>query len=501
MEEAIEKARKAVAECNLKSDSSHLKTIKTLLASLGACKKYIKDSAQSDRGCAQRIARSFDEILEQLPSMRLHVDDKSEAHTRRLAEDHLEKIQQQLSAVAKELEKQKKQEIVDWVKKHPVFGELKGKLAGELPKGAYVLLFRKSGEVGVELLTQTSKDDRVFTRFKPHEFKDAAKLHCYYQGKKTVVGAAIIAEKELVAVIGEVARPENVEDLLGHLLALSSEAASTPVREFLQSNTALKELHELSSRHKLPKQSYVLLFQSRSGQADGCDSSLELWERTTADGRTVTRFWPNEFADKYKLFDAFRDKPAVVGAAVIRENQLVKVIGRLPEPEEGKDQLQLILKESRLVMERPVFDFLEENQVLKGLNELANAGTLAKDVHVLLFAQAEAGKVEILAKPVGKMKSQARIPLAEFDSAKLLHARFSTGKRVVGASVVGQEKSAQTKTAGAASSRERADHGDSYRRQSVAAPKEVVLAAFGRTPLRVGHLATADTLRRLGINI
>jgi hypothetical protein len=489
MEHLFEKASKALADYNPKSQESYLKTLKTLSAAVASCRAYIKENAQTDRGCAQRIARNLDQLLEALPGNKCSAEDISALHTRRLAEAHVDLIQKDIAARIKELEEGKVQAIQDWVRQHPVFGELKRVAQGALPDGAYALLFEKSADGELKLVTQKSHDGRIFTRFRPAEFKVDQRLYKGFKGRAPVVGAAIIAEKELLLLIGSVPEPQGEStDRLRHLLAVSNQAASLPVRDFLEQYPALKELNELASRHKVPKQAYILLFQSGEGETP------VLMTKTSADGRTITRFWSNEFSDKYKLFESFRHKPAIVGAAVVQDNKLLHSFGQLPEPQEGQSQVEVLLSESRKVLDQPLLDFVSGNEVLAGLNQFAAGENARADAYVVLFELLAGGTLAVLPIKSKGSQRQVRIPVGEFSTARAIHDKLAKGPPVIGASVIRAE-AAPVRKGQASQSDERKRMG------SAPAAKPVVLAAFGRTPLKSGHLATPETLRRLGIDI
>lgn len=490
MERALEKARKAVAECNVKSESSYLRAVKAMLSAVASCREYIKENAQSDRGCAQRITRELDEILEAMPGGSTYKDDKTSAHTRRLAEARLEVIEKDLSGKLKMLQQEKTKAIHQWVQDHPILKVLKKLSAEQASKGAYALLFEEL-EASPVLVTQSSKDGRIFTRFKMQEFRDDAKVYNTFH-KTSLVGAAVILDKALLQVIGAVPAPENEGDQLKHLLAISNQAAGAPVKDFLENNRCLKELQILASRHKMPKQSYILLFQKHPN----ADDDPELVLRISGDGKTITRFWPNEFADKYKLYDNFRDKPPIRGAAVISQNELIHAFGLLPKVSDGQTQLQVILALSRKVMEMPMLEFLAANDVLSGLHELVVGQAAPREAAVLLFTMAQNGILEVLPWQSGKSR-QSYWPSSEFMAARLVHEQFSKLPKVVGASVLSSVPAGTRQAALAVRSKD--GDGDGRRRGSPVTDKPVVLVAFGRTPLKAGHLASSETLRRLGI--
>jgi hypothetical protein len=668
MEQELEQVKTAVAGYSPSEEGNHQKTLRDLLAAVTACREYVKENSQTDRGCAQRMVRELEEILSSFPGFARLASDKkalNRLHTKQLAEEHMQLIEDHFSELVKNEEKSENKQIHKWVKDHPVLGELKKNIKKASPKGAYVLLFREEGDGALQLITHTTNDGRVFTRIRPHEFRDDIKLHQTYLNEP-IVGAALIVEKDLLAVIGKVPQPdESKEDeaeqkqaQLQKLLSVSSKAAGKPALEFIQINDVLKELHEMSRRRRFPKDSYVLLFQKQGDVADvqsaltsadanvsadveasldsnesgdsaneniadsdaatesevtaesvnedvsnepieadatenieelasedaASDESAEISEESTEieaaaddaedsdaeeadleseeaidsvttfesadssddaqeiaaeessiakrtyasdleivvkksnDGKVISRFWPVDFAIRHKLFDAFRDKPSVVGAAIIKHTELVQTLGVVPQPAEGQTDLAAFMSISRTAVEKPFAEFVADNPVLKGLHEFATGEQGNKESHVILFTQAEGSKLEILSLQRDRGKPIARIPIGDFKNAKILHERFA-GKQVVGASVIsggvmaptrfndrhsappykrGQDGPGNKRPDGPSNKRP----GDGQRgRTQVVDARPVVLAAFGKTPLRQSLLATPENLQRFGINV
>ena len=590
--------------------------MRALLAAMSHCRKYIDEHSQDDKGCAQRIVRDLHDVLAELPTFRPMVGDKSSVnklHTRKLAEGQLGLIHQHIKQLVKEHDQEKTKAVQDSVAAHPVFGQLKASLTKQLPKTAYILLFRQGENGEPELITHKSEDGRVFTRMRPQEFRDDLHLHKTYN-KATIVGAAVIAEKELVAVIGQVPPPTETKDQLRALLSVSSEAAGRPARQFVESNEVLNALHDLARTRKMPKESYVLLFEAAednlaAGAEDSVaaggspldeqdDSGVEAQEplaesglppaatdeetqeplaesglppaatddveaqeplaesglppaatdeetqeplpdsglppaavgdvpplkiviKQGQDGKVLSRFWPSDFAIRHKLFENFRDKPPVLGAAVIREKELLHVIGNVPQPSDNQSPIDALLQASWQAVEQPYVDFVSQHEVLKGLYELSTGEFRTRDVTVILFVQGESGKLEILQHGRDRQRT-ARVPLGQFQNAKALFDRFAK-RPLVGASVLSEdtrEKDQHGRFGKRDGQRNRDDrkrddrrdrddrdgqnkNRDSDKRNDRHSPsrKPVVLAAFGRTPLKVNILATPDTFRRLGLDI
>jgi hypothetical protein len=670
MEETLQIVKKAVAEYDPDRKGKQLKAARTLLSAIVSCRRSIEQSGRTDRASADRMARELDELLATSPSFRSITADKKgddQSHNQQAGE-HLDLIQEHLKSIVKEQQDAEAVISRDWVKTHPVFSELKQWIDNPLPKSAYVLLFRQKPDNALELITQSAQDGRIFTRLRPHEFGNESKLHRIYRGKLKVVGAAVLAEKELLTVIGNVPQPEPNKDQMQTLLALSSKAASRPATDFMEKNFVLKELNELSHKRKLPKDAYILLFRvgpseegepsqqnldeletsgengsaeleangehgsveleandeqgfaeleandeqgsaeleangeqgsdalesnveqgsdalesnveqgsdalkataepgfeldgnnehtsaelkandeqgfaelesndvQRSAEPDGSNEPAsaesqessqldanaaestsdnkqdsvasentdagvpELVTRKSNDGRIITRFWPSDFVVKHKVFDTFRGKPPIVGAAVIKHSELCQTIGRLPQPEAGKTQLEAVLRMSRNAVERPVLDYLEEHEVLKSLHELSN--TLPrKDGEVVLFNLSEQGHLEIMPMINSAGQSRSKIPLTEFQAPKAVHDRFAGRQKVVGASVIGEEQSFRARpTAPGGKGPPDRSPDRSNRRDSAPETRPVVFAAFGRTPLKINLMCTPETLKRLGINL
>jgi hypothetical protein len=667
MEETLEIVKKAVADYDPDRKGKQLKAARILLSAIVSCRRSIEQSGQTDQVSAERMARELDELLANSPSFRSITADKKgddQSHNQQAGE-HLDLIQEHLKSIVKEQQDAEAVISRDWVKSHPVFSELKQWIDNPLPKSAYVLLFRQKPDGSLELITQSAQDGRIFTRLRPHEFGNESKLHRIYRGKLKVVGAAVLAEKELLTVIGNVPQPETNKDQMQTLLALSSKAASRPATDFMEMNSVLKELNELSHKRKLPKDAYILLFrvgtaeegepgrldelgangeqgsaelesnsegaeleandeqgfaeleandeqgstesnandeqgsaeleandeqgstesnandeqgsaeskangeqvfeldgnnehtsaelkandeqgfaelesnEQGSAKPDGSmdataesqessqldanaaestsenkpDSAIapanentdagvpELVTRKSSDGRIITRFWPSDFVVKHKVFDTFRGKPPIVGAAVIKHSELCQTIGRLPQPEGGKTQLEAVLRMSRNAVERPVLDYLEEHEVLKSLHELSNA-LPRKDGEVVLFNLSEQGRLEIMPMFNSAGQSRSKIPLTEFQAPKAVHDRFAGRQKVVGASVIGEEQSFRAKpTAPGGKGPPDRSPDRSNRRDSAPETRPVVFAAFGRTPLKINLMCTPETLKRLGINL
>lgn len=716
MQEILERVRKAVVNFDQQQPGSHMKTMKALLSAMSACRKYIDEQSQTDRGVAQRLARELDEILVALPDFRQFAGDKAAMnarHTKKLAEEHLDEIEKYLKGVVDQERVEKKNELREWVNAHPVFGELRKKCSGKLPKTAYVLLFRAMPGDSLELVLRSANEKQVLTRFRPHEFLDDARVQKAFGRGRPVVGAAVIAERQLVGIIGVVPPPSEKQDQLQVLLAVSKQAAGKPAVDFIQRNEVLRELHQLCRRRKVPKDAYILLFSEdmeapslQASEANGGQTSLDSAEpgvelsemngtghaaapkqsasehagdngaqmapagdeagdeavheqsessgaaavgepsqhsgehehgagagseddtisdgsnaaglgageengvepsdaaeptasqlatddvspgaepesesasngvsahlhaaegdvsgaeegeheseedadaegesesdgeedseesgkrepakivenpkpvrivtRTSHDGKVLTRFWSPDFAVKHKIFEAFRAQPAIIGAAIVKKNELIRAFGHLPRPSGNRNQFSAIMSASKSAVEQPSLDFVAENEVLKGLHDLANKHDFPhREAYVLLFSQNQEGRVDV----VSLDRIGARIPLHEFQYAKAVHDRFAPLPAVIGASVIsggappkgrfgrpddhrhkGGDRSKPGDKKGGGDRKGGFD-GDRRGESGGSGSKPSVVAAFGRTPLKLNHLATPENFVRLGLRI
>ena len=167
MEETLEIVKKAVAEYDPDRKGKRLKAARTLLSAIVSCRRHIEQNAQTDQGCAERMVRELDELLGNSPSIRAITADKKVADQlpdAKLAEEHLNLIQDHLKSIVKEQQEAEAVISRDWIKAHPVFNELKQWIDNPLPKSAYILLFRQKPDGSLELITQSAQDGRIFTR-------------------------------------------------------------------------------------------------------------------------------------------------------------------------------------------------------------------------------------------------------------------------------------------------------------------------------------------------
>jgi hypothetical protein len=503
MQELLERVREVVAAHKPRGREGELRTVRALSPALDACRQYVKDNAATDKGCAQRLARELDSILAGLPTFQ-HLVNPKEAnarHTRRLAEEHLDEIQTYIQKLITEEEDRKKEKIREWVKSHPVFGQLRRVARGKcLPKDAYVLLYEEWAD-GLHLLTRASNDTIVLTRFRPREFTDDLHVYKMFHSKKNVVGAAVVSQRELLAAIGNLPAASENRSQVDIILSQSKKAASEPAIDFVSNHEIFKDLHRLARKRSIPKDAYILLF--RFGQ-DG----FSIVTRAAEDGgKVLTRFWPNDFALEYKIFEEFRQGERVVGAVVIKDRQVLHAFGVLPADDTTDGApVNAILRCSSRAVEQPSLDFIAANEVLTSLHELAGSEQAPRDSFVVLFVEG-AARLEPFAGARG-----CRFDLNDFRSTKLIFDRFNKSARIVGASVIGEPSGRPSPKPApdqpAERGKEKRPGGDkrggdkrSGRPSPMDRPKPAVIAAFGRTPLKMHLLATPENLRRLGLEI
>lgn len=269
------------------------------------------------------------------------------------------------------------------------------------------------------------------------------------------------------------------------------------------------------------------------------EGPIEILTRAGSDGGVLTRYYGNEFSDVRKVFETFGSLRTITGAAVVRGRELMDVIGTVPHPGEGQSQIDVLLSESNHAADKPTRDFMAENEILNSLHELATGNFSDANAKVLLFVEEE-GRLSALVPPAppqreergrgdrkggrpggrgrddrgrGTRDSRGRggnaSLLTDFRYPRDIRNSFRSLPRVVGASVIGEFKSG----GGAGAPRRDSGHGgdnrgsrddkrgkDRGRPEQRPPSKSVVLAAFGRTPLKQNILITEETTRRLGLD-
>lgn len=265
---------------------------------------------------------------------------------------------------------------------------------------------------------------------------------------------------------------------------------------------------------------------------------VEILTRAGSDGGVLTRYYGNEFSDIRKVFESFASQRAIAGAAVVKGRELLQVIGTVPQPHEGRSQLDVLISESNHAADKPTRDFMADNEILNSLHELAT-GDFDSHAKVLLFIEEE-GRLSALVPPPPPQRDERGRPgdrrggrdrnrgrdnrgrddrnadrgrsgkaslLADFRHPRDIRNGFKNLPRVVGASVIGEFKGGQPqrKEGGHGGDNRGPSSRDDKRGRDNRGPqrpqsKSVVLAAFGRTPLKQNILITEETTRRLGLD-
>lgn len=243
-------------------------------------------------------------------------------------------------------------------------------------------------------------------------------------------------------------------------------------------------------------------------------SKLELVSKKAEDGRIITRYRSFDFIDSRSLFETYRNRRPIVGAAIVRERELIKVIGVVPK-EEGRAQVDTLLYHSRQALEKPSLDFIASNEVLMSIHEHSIGQFKQRECTVVLFTEDD-GKPSLLPLQNKMGRAQAKTPIFEFRSPKFVHDRFREEKQIIGASIIGEaagsaSNNAQSNRPGGKdrgrdnrdrNDRDRNDRDrDSFKSRNAAPKNLVVLAAFGRTPLKQNILLSPEILKRLGVDI
>lgn len=533
----LQTIKQAVANYSSQKGASRLPYARELLTALVAIREQVKEAGREDKGIEQRIARDLSDILSEVPVFAHLLADKkaiSRIHNRQGAEEHFEKIQVHLEAAIKDFEEENNRQIKKWVKNHPVLGELRKVINKDkgLPKDAYILLFRKGEDDLPELITRESEEgDRVFARMRSAEFRDDFKLYQqWHDAEQVLLGAAVVVDGKLHAAIGVLPEAGEDKDQLQVINSLSRQATDRPAMEFLAANPVLEGLHALCRRKKLPKDSYILLFTPSAEDPE----KVEIVTKPGAEGKVLTRFYGIDFAMARKIFDTYSCGVTICGAAVINGSELLHSWGKLPPTESEEDEpVSPLLRLSRSAVEKPTAEFLETNEILNSLHQLANDPEFKhKDAQVIMFVELD-GKLTPIPPPRGA-KPGHRWHVNDFKIPKLVRDTFGAAPQIIGASVIGEKEAfvpkhggkgqAQGGVAGAFGTSGSSggfgggggggfgggggdrggsggDRGRGGRggRDDKAPVKSVVLAHFGRTPLKKDLVATPEMFQRLGI--
>lgn len=486
LSEAIEPIRAAVRNYRGEmAEQDKLKAAEAVQQAVSQFKAQVDELEKIDRGATQQAARDLTDVLAEMPELERFLADKkalSKLHTRQLALAHIEMIEEHLKHTLGELGREKQRELHAWARKHPVFGPLR-KLIPKKSDDCYVLLFERGENDALQLITSESNDGRVFTRWRTREFSDDIKLHKTFSNRAPVVGGAVIQGDNLLGAIGDV--PGEGEERLKTLKSLSKAAANQPIREFLESHPVLQSVHELCRKKKLPRDAYILLFESTE------DGAMQIIIRYSDEEKVITRFRAHDFSDPRAVLDRFRDS-TVCGAAVINGSELT-VFGEVPQPQGEQTQLQVLNAISAEAADRPTKGFLSGNTVLAALHEFA-AAQQDLDRQVILFSDATGH--------LAPLDAGHRIALIDFRNPRMIHTQFAKLPSIVGASVIGQQtphRQGPSRPGGDKDDRDRPRHRERDRDRDRIDTKPVVVQAFGRTPLKQSMLLTPDILRRMGM--
>lgn len=166
------------------------------------------------------------------------------------------------------------------------------------------------------------------------------------------------------------------------------------IQDWVKFHPILKGLKRVATK-RLPKDAYVLLFEEKENDRP------QLITRSNREGKVLTRFHPREFADDSRLYKTYHGKAPLVGAAVISKTELIQVIGKVPEPSEGQEQIRALTSISKKAVGQPGRDFIESNQVLRQIHGLCRKRKIEREDFILLFESAE-GKRSATASPLAE---------------------------------------------------------------------------------------------------
>jgi hypothetical protein len=315
----------------------------------------------------------------------------------------------------------------------------------DIPKDAYVLLFKLAQEETQQQATEDLKEEEKQEEITQEPIEQKA-------------------EEEQ-----EEAAPPVTEEEPVQSAAEEEETAPAIVAEEEQAQSAAEEETApavVSEEEPAPPAVAAEETSSDVVTEDPPELPLEIVDKTTAEGKVITRFWSNDFVRKHHLFEMFRDGNPLVGAAVIKDRDLVHAIGILPRPKKNQSQLDAILQHSNKAVQRPSIEFVQNNEVLNGLNQLANDPSTPREAYALLFTRTATTPYFLFTGKFGP-----RIPLEEFKTARIIHQRYGD-KAITGAAVISEQGA-----------------------------RPSVTTAFGRSPLKQSMLATPENFQRLGLPV
>ncbi len=587
--EALNAVKRAVHDYRSRPEGERTPAIRAVHTAVVRLIAQLAELEKTEHGATQQAVRGLSEVLVDLPLLQQFLSDKdllNRLHTRQLALEFIQQIEQHLKTVVDELDLAKTKQHSDWVTNHEVFSALNKAAARKHHVDTYILLFRRGEDESVNLLTRKAKDGRVFTRRRPRDFAQESKIYHDFHKGPAIIGAAIIARNKIEVILGLVPQPAEGQNQLQLLLSISKEAASQPAKDFLAASSILQSVHDLCKAEKIGKDGYILLFTEllpvqQAAETDDCgvsespmdsaaaddseesvdesaasdespdtaasddssepvtadesaepvasDESAEAIEsdesaepvasdestetvasnesaepvasadepaigegqllvRMTDGGMVITRFRAHEFSDSRVVFQNFGKGRTICGAAVVENNKLKNVFGRVTTPKQGESQLQAVLRESNDAVSKPSREFVAANAILSAVRQLATGDFSAKDSQVVLFVET---KGVLTALQVG-------FNLRDFQTSRSLHDRLRSQSEIVGASVIGDFKVVERAVV---ASKDGVTRRPSQSSSAPLAPRLVVLEAFGRTPFKKQMLATAELLGRHGIQL
>lgn len=384
-----------------------------------------------------------------------------------------------------------------FVESHEVLGELfKMSKNRKIHKEAYVLLFELVQEEKVEEAAEASASPELEAAHESEEHHDTEQI------------AAESAEN----------KPEHDEHGSDELSESDDSDIENLDAESLTKESSLDDVDldapDSHDEHGMDGQEHEAESEApKPVEAPKIDlSKLELVSKKAEDGRIITRYRSFDFIDSRSLFETYRNRRPIVGAAIVRERELIKIIGVVPK-EDGRSQVDTLLYHSRQALEKPSLDFIASNEVLLSIHEHSIGEFKQRECTVVLFTEDD-GKPTLLPLQNKMGRAQTKTPIFEFRSPKFVHDRFKEEKQIIGASIIGEAAGASSHQANRPNQNQR-DKGrsdnrdrdkdrndrDSFRSRNAPPKNLVVLAAFGRTPLKQNILLSPEILKRLGVDI
>lgn len=226
---------------------------------------------------------------------------------------------------------------------------------------------------------------------------------------------------------------DKIEDYLKSTVEQLQQDGAEEINIWLKAHPVLSKLrHGLSKLS--PKTTYILLFKAgESGEA-------QIITRDSEDGRVFTRFRTTDFKHPTQLYLTFRDEGSLVGAAVISNNELHKVIGQVPEAVEDKDQLRVLTSVSKDATRRPAKEFVAADSVLQGLHDSARERNWPKDAYALLFQrdlpEDEQPQWKIVTRQTEEAAVLTRFYSQQFVDTRTILENFKSKGTISGAAII-----------------------------------------------------------------